>query len=113
MVNLKDNIWIEGFGGSEQVSYNAFIRMAELAEALVWHGKTSDIPEEVAKECVRDIVLSTGVFYINYRKMEALKLQAGVRRFYHNEIVWEPMLKTAKESIQSACNQEYCIIFKK
>ena len=95
MVNLKDNVWIEGFDREIDIAYY------ELAEAIgsgmkdfIYRGKTSDIPEEIAKECV-------GCFKNEYY----LDYSSDIKYLYE--------FKTAKESIQSACNQEYCIIFKK
>ena len=99
MKNLKDNIWIKGFYKEIDIAYY------ELAEAIgggmkdfIYKGKTSDIPEEIAKECVKHIG-SLGEGYGGY--------------FDHNSKDWMYHLNTSKESIQSACNQEYCIIFKK
>ena len=95
MVNLKDNVWIEGFDMEIDIAYY------ELAEAIgggmkdfIYKGKTSDIPEDIAKECVdwHEFDLDHKLYY-NYD---------GTNWKY-----------TAKESIKSACNQEYCIIFKK
>ena len=89
MVRLKDNIWIEGFCNIEK-----YDEMIVSISAILYHGKTSDIPEEIAKECV-------GCFKNEYYLD------------YSSEIKYLYEFKTAKESIQSACNQEYCIIFKK
>ena len=93
MVRLKDNIWIEGFCNIEK-----YDEMIVSISAILYHGKTSDIPEEIAKECVKCID-SLGEGYGGY--------------FDYNSKDWMYHLNTAKESIQSACNQEYCIIFKK
>ena len=112
MVNLKGDIWIEGFDAEcllGSFEYGLFSLMIK----KIYAGRTEDIPEEFSRNIVRDIVLSTGVFYINYRKMAALKDHIENRRVWHNQIVWEPMCKTAKESILTACNKPYCIIFKK
>ena len=116
MKNLKDNIWIDGFDSfrahEEAIVY--FLRISENDNPeIVYSGKTSDIPEDIAKECVKEISLSTGIFYVNYIKMNALKIIEEKRGASHNILVTQPMLKSAKESIQSVCNQEYCIIFKK
>ena len=116
MVNLKDDIWIKGFdtieAKNDELRYLCHVSENMLSE-LIYAGKTSDISEEIAKECVKEIVLTTGIFYINYRKIAALKLPSEMRPRHHNQVVWSPMCKTSEESIQSACNQEYCIIFKK
>ena len=116
MINTKDNIWIEGFdtieAKNDELRYLCHVSENMLSE-LIYAGKTSDISEEIAKECVKEISLSTGIFYVNYIKMNALKIIEEKRGASHNILVTQPMLKSAKESIQSACNQEYCIIFKK
>ena len=101
MVNLKDNIWIEGFDMHEVGHFMVtkdrnFI--GDIAKEIIYSGNTSDIPEEIAKECVKHID-SLGEGYGGY--------------FDYNSKDWMYHLNTAKESIQSACNQEYCIIFKK
>ena len=89
MKNLKDNIWIEGFCNIEK-----YDEMIVSLSAILYHGKTSDVPEEIAKECVDWHEFdSDHKLYYNYD---------GTNWKY-----------TAKESIKSACNQEYCIIFKK
>ena len=101
MVNLKDNVWIEGFDMHEVGHFMVtkdrnFI--GDIAKKIIYSGKTSDIPEEMAKECVSfHFSNECKIYYNNYSKIE-------------NIISWQ---NTAKESIQSACNQEYCIIFKK
>lgn len=89
MVNLKDNIWIEGFCNIEK-----YDEMIVSLSAILYHGKTSDIPEEIANGCVDCF---KNEYYLDYS----------------SEIKYLYEFKTAKESIQSACSQEYCIIFKK
>lgn len=83
-VNLKDNIWIQGFDSFITLSF-------ALAAGVkpIYAGKTSEIPEELAKECVLPPVNG----YRNYKNL------------------WINV-NTAKESIQSACPEEYCIIYK-
>lgn len=99
MVNLKDNIWIEGFNRHEAGHFmitkdRNFI--GDIAKEIIYSGNTSDIPEEIAKECVLN--WRTDGLYHNYQSVSQYE---------------EILFRTAKESIQSACNQEYCIIFKK
>lgn len=88
--NLKENIWIEGFDTNQQI-YNFKDNICFAGEPVpyLWMGKTSEIPEDVAKKCVLPPVNG----YRNYANM------------------WINV-NTAKESIQSACSQEYCIIYK-
>ena len=97
MINTKDNIWIGGFdtieAKNDELRYLCHVSENMLSE-LIYAGKTSDISEEIAKECVDWHEFdSDHKLYYNYD---------GTNWKY-----------TAKESIQSACNQEYCIIFKK
>lgn len=89
-VNLKDNIWIEGFNNILSVhDYETWYNEDELYNVL-FSGKTSEISEEVAKECVyiRPYVNT----YLRYDK--------------------SGHLFSAKESIKSACPEEYCIVYK-
>ena len=101
---LKDNIFIEGFVTQtgvdlELLSDNKkFLRddiLDEFNPNLIYEGKTSEIPEDIAKECVLN--WRTNELYNNYKISSQYE---------------EYMFKTAKESIQSACNQTYCIIYK-
>jgi hypothetical protein len=109
MVNLKDNIWIEGFDNN-QVAFTAFEKMTQLANGTIYAGETRSIPEELAGEYVQQnglvkgtqlddgIIVGEDVFfgYKNYKE------GFGILEY-----------RTAKESIQSACDKEYCIIIKK
>ena len=103
MVNLKDDIWIKGFdtieAKNDELRYLCHVSENMLSE-LIYAGKTSDISEEIAKECVE--VTATGLFK-NYIRSDEKVQDYGM----------QPISTTAKESIQSACNREYCIIFKK
>jgi hypothetical protein len=91
-INLKDNIWIEGFDSELNLKYNRRRR-------IVYSGKTSEIPEELAKECVQILAkTSLGNFYRNYQ--------------YDKPQPVAFTKCTAKESIQSACGKKYCIIYK-
>jgi len=97
-VNLKDNIWIEGFDDmalwNQKLCYLG--QMLENNILIIYEGKTSKIPEELASQCCEYMNLWNDlVFYKQYN------LQQDAYNF-----------KTAKESIQSACPEEYCIIYK-
>lgn len=97
---LKDGIWIEGFDKLSEV-YAFKDNMCIVGEAVpyIYIGKTSEISEELAKTCAEILAKTTmGNFYRNYQ--------------YNKP---QPVSFTkckAKESIQSACSQEYCIIYK-
>jgi hypothetical protein len=103
MVNLKDNIWIEGFDMSEgdEVVTNDL-------DGLLYLGKTAEISEEVAKGCVMRMlsVDQDDKVYSKYRRYP--KGNVEVQSLGH-----QYSCKTAVESIQSACDKEYCIIIKK
>ena len=92
---LKDNIFIEGFDSNEEL-YNFKNNLCIVGEPLpyIWLGKTSEIPEEIAKECVNKVIDDHG-------RMDGYEN-------YNSPII----LNAPKESIQSACNQTYCIIYK-
>lgn len=87
-INLKNNIWIEGF--DIEVHLMTALNRKEIYDVM-YSGKTEEISEELAIECVKEGFLSCD--YMNY---------------INNIVEFE----TAKESIQSACTQEYCIIYK-
>lgn len=84
--NLKDNIWIEGFNSFTGLSFALVAGVKP-----IYSGKTSEISEELAKECV-----------------EWSEFDKDILSYYH----YSKAFKTAKESIQSACDKEYCIIYK-
>lgn len=56
-VNLKDNIWIEVFDNEGDLGYKHFCLAADKSynlKNIIYSGKTSEIPEEIAKKCVRN-----------------------------------------------------------
>ena len=111
MKNLKDNIWIEGFDTNYEVySFKDTICFFGEATPHIYIGKTSEIPEELAKECViqfglcKGTQLDDGIILLGdvYFGFKNYKPGFGVVDF-----------ETPKESIQSACDKEYCIIYKR
>lgn len=96
-LNLKDNIWIEGFTREElfNLSKEDWRDIVDdvSVDKMLYSGKTSDIPEELAKECIESIL--NDVFANTYKNYN------GKHR-----------KDSPKESIQSACDKEYCIIYK-
>lgn len=102
MKNLKDNIWIEGFDSNydKNMAWNEIGYKISSFDNIFYSGKTLEIPEEIAKECAeihQGLSYWGGpndIFYVDYNN----KLNG---------------FSKAKNSIYSACPQEYCIIFRK
>ena len=99
MINLKDNIWIEGFDDRFDCAIAGYN-----GNVLLYEGKTSEIPKEIAKECVEQIgewfIGNTPIYqnYIDENNIPVMKRH---------------VILNSKQSIQSACEKEYCIIYKK
>lgn len=94
-VELKNKIFIEGFNTSKEMVREQIGRNKELEfRTTLYEGKTSEISEELAKECV--LVWFFGKEFDSFED-------------YNNR---SNGFNTAKESIQSACQSEYCIIYK-
>lgn len=93
---LKDGIWIEGFDLSDLSEY--FLAGVNYTQSndkeVLFVGKTSEISEELAKTCI-----------------DWNEFDDNIIKYYDYIKDYWPHL-TAKESIQSACSQEYCIIYK-
>lgn len=87
-VNLKDNIWIEG------IINDGISRLLPTGVDYIYQGKTSEIPEELAKECLN-------THYDGY-----------CGRIYYGKMYNEFLSNNPIESIQSACPEKYCIIYK-
>ncbi len=94
--NLKENIWIEGFDDNFGLGYRA--KNATYFKECLYYGKTSEIPEEIAKRHIKNDGDSLGEWFKDYSS------SIDNNPPYSKE--------TAKESIQSACDKEYCIIYK-
>ena len=87
--NLKGDIWIEGFDVEFDLKYNRKRR-------IIYTGITSEISEDIATQCCKYSCNWDGdVYFMDY----------GLNHETHN-------FKTAKESILSACDKPYCIIYK-
>lgn len=93
---LKDDIWIEGFDTID--TRNKRLKIISICDTiideLIYSGKTSEISEELAKECI-----------------DWNEFDDNIIKYYDYIKDYWPHL-TAKESIKSACSQEYCIIYK-
>jgi hypothetical protein len=104
MKNLKDNIWIECFDKMKDLSttWNHWKTLPIKIEKI-YFGKTSSISEELAIKCVKYYFLFDRCYDKSFKNYEQNDHTFESNSFY----------KTAIESIQSACSQEYCIIFRK
>jgi hypothetical protein len=105
--NLGTGYIIEGFDSvageyNEKLGKYSYLDKDKI---VVYYGKTSEITEEVAKKCVQYSKPHYNS-YLNYTQIRGKNNTS----YSKDEKMW---FKTAKESIQSACNQPYCIIYKK
>jgi hypothetical protein len=94
---LKGNLFIAGFDTNEELELASF----EINDAIVYEGETSEISEELASN------LCSFMFWDEQSYHER-------RRFYNygkRSVVSYPFL-TGKESIESACKQKYCLIYR-
>src|SRR5690554_4099398 len=92
---LKEGIFIEGFDTHHDWGTRMdVVDFDELRYELLYAGETSSIPENVAKECVRYVHDGFKNYYMGFN---------GTNIFDR---------VTAKESIQTACDKKYCIIYK-
>lgn len=104
-VELSKNIWVECFDDSEIVKWSErgyYLKYlskykSNNVEKLIYWGKTDEITEELAKECVS--------FIDNPRDNGR---DIPFKDYSHNFLG----VKTAKESIESACDKKYCLICK-
>jgi hypothetical protein len=95
-INLKDNIWIEGFDFEDAFRSRMYGASGiSSSVTLLYQGKTDDIPEFLAKYLVKN--WRTDGLYNNY------KIESEYEEY---------LFKSATKSIQSACENDYCIIYK-
>lgn len=93
-INLKEDIWICGLTYIID-THNAMYGV----DSVFYAGKTSEIPEEIAKEI--------------------LEIDEQISRWEHpNDIFYKDYSGGVshcdfRDAIQSACNKEFCIVFKK
>ena len=102
-LNLKDNIWIEGFTREElfDLSKEDWRNIVDdvSVDKMLYSGKTSEIPEEIAK------MVLDWMFWDE-------KIEQRMYKNYNKPFIVTYPFVNYKESIQSACNKEYCIIYK-
>lgn len=71
----------------------------------MYYGKTSEMPEELAQNCVESYSITSGPLIIPNKIVKYKTYGPVCHSIYYP-------FKTAKESIQSACTENFCIIFK-
>lgn len=104
-IELKPGIFIEGFdnqmSNNDLDRYN-FIYLSE--STVLYRGKTSEIPEELAKELVDTIPhILFGVKIVDIYGNAVLFKNYKINKFTK---------RSGKRSIRSACPFNYCIIYK-
>ena len=93
-IELKEGIFIEG-STNLKYFYGLETWLSNHRGIILYKDRTSEIPEEIAKSCVK--------------KSSEPITKEGYKNYFKSEPYW---YWTAKESIQSACPEEYCIIYK-
>lgn len=100
-IELKEGIFIEGFNNWLDSADEFLNKHIKRNCDLIYQGKTSDIPEEIANK----------IFTFH----SSFNIPGRVDKFYKNFNFRNDGIGyvcSAKESIQSACSEEYCIIYK-
>lgn len=107
---LKEGIFIEGFGIYRDWGTRMdVVDFDELRYELLYAGETSNIPEEVAKDCVIQNGLAKGTVLDDGKTLDK-DITFGYKQYREGFGVYE--YETAKQSIQSACDKQFCIIYK-
>ena len=105
-INLKENIWIEGFNTSEELyKFKDSICFVGEKEPYIYLGKLLEIPEELAKSIVETIPHIYGGIRITDN--------CGNDVLFKNYKINEFVKRSGIRSIKSACIDKYCIIYKK
>lgn len=94
-IELKKDIFIEGFDDidlwNKKLCYLG--QISEKNIKIIYQGKTS----EITRDDVEDYIIANKGAYL---------------LFYRNYKDGFPLFRTIQKSIQSACNKDYCIIYK-
>lgn len=105
-IELKNKTFIEGFDDialwNQKICYLG--QVSEKDIELLYSGKTSEIPEELAKECVNTIPH----YFYGMRIVDTDGNDVLFKNYKINKFV----KRSGKRSIQSACPNEFCIIYK-
>lgn len=106
-INLRDNIWIEGFERKSLI-YDRILQLGG-EQDILYKGKTSEIPEDLVEKCVIQFGLCKGT-QLDDGSILQEDIYFGFKNYKPGFGVVD--FETPKESIQSACDKEYCIIYK-
>lgn len=109
---LKEGIFTEGFEREADLGYCYFNFAANKSfdlSNIIFQGKTEDIPEEVIKDCVIQNGLTKGTVLDDGKVLDK-DVSFGYKQYKEGFGVYE--FETAKQSIQSACDKQFCIIYK-
>lgn len=130
LVNLKDDIFIEGFDKEYEFRQRLYGSHGIAYSVDLWYqGKTDDVTEEEAREFTSS---KYGETTINGEAIYTFKDYNGIRsRLYTFEVShpvsekqldeWWDMCgrpttqyfySKAKDALKSACDKEYCIIYR-
>ena len=104
--DLSTGYIIEGF--DNHVTPITALNRSEVYD-VAYAGKTSDIPEEIAEKCVIQYGIEKGSI-LDDGLILGEDCMFGFKNYKKGYGVLE--FDTAKESIQSACCQPFCIIYK-
>lgn len=101
-IELKEKIFIAGCKSLFELRQSLFPKnvIIPFDAKIIYKGKISEIPEEIVKESV------DYDRYLGFRKYN-IPAHIKIKDWTAN---WG--FTSAKESIQSACPEEYCIIYK-
>ena len=114
--NLKDNIFIFGVKTPSDF-YKNYSEYPEITGKIIYTCKTSEISEDLACKCVETLPDAVAVdeiddypiyedwshIYEDYSETNSWGCDYSGIKYYG--------VKTAKESILSACKEDYCIIY--
>lgn len=108
--NLGTGYIIEGFDAYDSISYCELLDAMSLSgpKVYLYKGKTNEIPEEIAEKCVIQNGIEKGTI-MDDSSIVTNDMLFGFKNYCKGFGVHE--FPTAKESIISACNQEFCAIY--
>ena len=93
IINLKNNIYIEGFNSD-------LILQLKNKKSIIYKGMTSDIPESLATTVLDWMFWDERIERKRYKN-------------YNEPVIVAFPYIDYKDSIKSACNKPYCVIYKR